>query len=39
LQLYYYGSDDEGDMKDIKKNISTGFKKFQQMKISGIYDL
>jgi len=32
LQLYYYGSDDEGDAKDLKKNISTNFKKFQIMK-------
>ena len=28
---HYYGSDDEGEAKDIKKNISTSFKKFMQI--------
>ncbi len=25
----YFGDDDEGDFKDLKKNISTNFRKFQ----------
>lgn len=34
LQSYYYGSDDEGDIKDLRKNIAIGFKKYQQTKTS-----
>lgn len=30
MQYYYYGSDDEGESKDLRKNISINFKKFQQ---------
>lgn len=36
MQLYYYGSDDEGDVKDLRKNINSNFKKFQQMKAMSI---
>jgi hypothetical protein len=25
----YFGDDDEGDFKDLRKNIATNFKKFQ----------
>ena len=31
IRGYYYGDDDEGDFKDLKKNISQSYKKFQQM--------
>lgn len=30
VDAYYFGSDDEGEIKDLRKNISTSFKKFQQ---------
>ena len=30
LKNYYYGDDDEGDYKDLKKNVSQSFKKFLQ---------
>lgn len=28
---YYFGSDDEGETKDVRKTITNSFKKFQQM--------
>ena len=28
---YYFGSDDEGDIKDLKKNVSASFKKWQTL--------
>jgi hypothetical protein len=31
IDRYYFGSDDEGETKDIRKNISVSFKKFQQL--------
>lgn len=31
VDMYYFGSDDEGEVKDLKKNISTSFKKYQQV--------
>jgi hypothetical protein len=30
---YYFGSDDDGDAKDLKKNIASSFKKFMQMQL------
>lgn len=27
---YYYGEDDEGDYRDLRKNVATNFKKFLQ---------
>lgn len=32
LKSYYFGSDDEGQSKDLRKNISLNFKKYQQNK-------
>lgn len=31
VDLYYFGSDDEGEVKDLRKNIATSFKKYQQL--------
>lgn len=31
VDKYYFGSDDEGEVKDLRKIISTSFKKFVQM--------
>jgi hypothetical protein len=31
VDRYYFGSDDEGEAKDLKKNISTSFKKYLQL--------
>jgi len=31
VDLCYFGSDDEGDTKDLKRTISISFKKFMQM--------
>ena len=31
VDKYYFGSDDEGEQKDLRKNISTSFKKFLQL--------
>ena len=31
VAAHYYGSDDEGETKDLKKNISASFKKFMQL--------
>jgi hypothetical protein len=31
VDKYYFGSDDDGECKDLRKNISTSFKKFMQL--------
>ena len=30
VKSYYFGEDDEGDYKDLKRNIALSFKKFLQ---------
>jgi hypothetical protein len=34
VDKYYFGSDDEGEVKDLRKNISASFKKFQQLQMA-----
>ena len=31
MDSYYFGSDDEGDTRDLKKNVMASFKKYQQL--------
>lgn len=31
VDRYYFGSDDEGEVKDLRKNIAASFKKYQQV--------
>jgi hypothetical protein len=31
VDKYYFGSDDDGEQKDLKKNVSASFKKFLQL--------
>ena len=31
VDRYYFGSDDEGEVKDLRKTISTSYKKFLQL--------
>lgn len=39
LQLYFYGTDDDGESKDLRKNIAISFKKFQQSKQSSMTEI
>ena len=36
LRAHYYGSDDDGESKDLRKNIASSFKKFQQSRMSSL---